>query len=268
MGMRITTNVAAINSQRNLIGSQRQMQNSMSQLASGSRINRSADDAAGLAISENMKAQLRSSAQARRNANDGISMVQVAEGGLNEVSAIVTRLRELGIQASSDTIGDKERSFIDTEVQQLKLEMERIANTTAWNTTKLLDGTTPVFDFQVGLYATEDDVISFDTSKNVATLDALGLADVDFKSKDGGVFHRVRTLNRQSLEKAKEWDITAIHFPPRFTPHMNRITGQPVYNEDILRGIPCTKAEFLAAQKEFIRVMNSTTRIEPDELPF
>ena len=185
MGMRITTNVAAINAQRNLMGSQRNIQNSMSQLSSGSRINRSADDAAGLAISENMKAQIRSSVQARRNANDGISMVQVAEGGLNEVSNIVTRLRELGIQASSDTVGEKERGFIDTEVQQLKSEMERIANTTSWNTTKLLDGSTPVFDFQVGLYASEDDRIQFDTSQNVATLDALGLSDVNFNSKEG-----------------------------------------------------------------------------------
>ncbi len=185
MGMRITTNVAAINAQRNLAGSQRNIQNSIAQLSSGSRINRSADDAAGLAISENMKAQIRSSIQARRNANDGISMVQVAEGGLNEVSNIVTRLRELGIQASSDTIGNKERGFIDTEVQQLKSEMERIASTTSWNTTKLLDGSTPVFDFQVGLYASEDDRIAFDTSENVATLDALGLADVDFTTKEG-----------------------------------------------------------------------------------
>ncbi len=185
MGMRITTNVAAINAQRNLTGSQRNIQNSIAQLSSGSRINRSADDAAGLAISENMKAQIRSSVQARRNANDGISMVQVAEGGLNEVSNIVTRLRELGIQASSDTIGEKERGFIDTEVQQLKSEMERIANTTSWNTTKLLDGSTPVFDFQVGLYASEDDRIAFDTSQNIATLEALGLADIDFTSKPG-----------------------------------------------------------------------------------
>ena len=185
MGMRITTNVAAINSQRNMIGSQRNIQNSMSQLSSGSRINRSADDAAGLAISENMRAQIRSSTQARRNANDGISMVQVAEGGLNEVSNIVTRIRELGIQAASDTVGERERGFIDTEVQQLKQEMERIANTTSWNTTKLLDGSTPVFDFQVGLYSTEDDVIAFDTSSNVATLDALGLVDVDYTTKEG-----------------------------------------------------------------------------------
>ena len=185
MGMRIATNVAAINSQRNLVTNQRNQQSTLAQLASGSRINRSSDDAAGLAISENMKAQLRSSVQAQRNANDGISLVQTAEGGLNEVSNIVTRLRELGIQASSDTIGDRERGFIDTEVQQLKSEVQRIAQTTSWNTTKLLDGSSSKFDFQIGTFATENDKISFDSSRNVATLDALGLSDIDFTTKEG-----------------------------------------------------------------------------------
>lgn len=185
MGMRITTNVAAINTQRNLVGSQRNIQNSMSQLSSGSRINKSADDAAGLAISENMKAQMRSSAQARRNANDGISLVQTAEGALAEISNISTRMRELGIQAASDTVGIRERGYIDLEVQQLKGEMDRIANTASWNSVKLLDGTTPVFDFQVGLYATDNDVISFDSGSNVATLQALGLAELDFSTKEG-----------------------------------------------------------------------------------
>lgn len=185
MGMRIATNVTAINAIRNLTGSQRVMATSSAQLSSGSRINKSADDAAGLAISENMKSQIRSSVQARRNANDGISLVQTAEGGLGEISNIITRLRELGIQAASDTIGDRERILIDTEAQQLKGEVQRIANTTSWNTTKLLDGSTPVFDFQVGTFATEDDVISFDSSVNVATLDNLTLAELDYTAKEG-----------------------------------------------------------------------------------
>lgn len=183
--MRVTTNVAAINAQRFLTTSQRNIQNSMSQLSSGSRINKSADDAAGLAISENMKSQIRSAVQARRNANDGISLVQTAEGGLNEISSIATRMRELAIQAASDTVGDKERSFIDLEVQQLKSEIERIASTSNWNSTKLLDGTTPVFDFQVGTYATENDMISFDASQNVATLEGLGITELDFTTKEG-----------------------------------------------------------------------------------
>ena len=186
MGMRVTTNVAALNAQRNLIGSQRQINDSMAKLASGSRINKAADDAAGLAISESFKAQIRSAAQAQRNANDGISMVQTAEGGLNEIGNIVVRLRELGIQASSDTVGDKERGMLNKEVTQLKSEIQRIASVTTWGTTKLLDGSSPQFDFQVGIHNnSEEDRISFKAAENVATLDALGLAGIDFSSKEG-----------------------------------------------------------------------------------
>lgn len=186
MGLRISTNVAALNSQRNIGVSQAGVEGSLAKLSSGSRINKSADDAAGLAISENLKAQIRSTRQASRNANDGISMVQTAEGGLNEIGNIVVRLRELGIQAASDTVGDTERGFIDKEVQQLKNEMQRIASVTTWGDTKLLDGTTPVFDFQVGIYNNDfNDRISFDATENVATLDALGLSGVDYNSKEG-----------------------------------------------------------------------------------
>lgn len=186
MGLRVSTNIAAINAQRNLSDSQRAINSSMSKLASGSRINKAADDAAGLAISENLKGQIRSARQANRNANDGISMVQVAEGGLNEIGNIVTRLRELGIQAASDTIGQKERTFIDKEVQALKNEVQRIASVTTWGTTKLLDGSSPTFDFQIGLYNDDfGDRISFEASNNVATIDALGIASLDYTSKEG-----------------------------------------------------------------------------------
>lgn len=185
MGMRITTNVASLNAQRTLASSQRQIQNSMNQLASGSRINKAADDAAGLAISENLKGQIRSYGQAGRNANDGISMVQVAEGGLTEIGNIVTRVRELGIQASSDTVGDKERTYLNMEVGQLKSELDRIAQTTRFGTTNLLDGTAPKFDIQVGIFNDEfQDRISFDSSEINATLGALALDGIDLSSKD------------------------------------------------------------------------------------
>jgi flagellin len=186
MGMRVSTNIAAINAQRNLVSSQNNMRDSFAKLSSGSRINKAADDAAGLAISESLKGQIRSARQANRNANDGISMVQVAEGGLNEISNIVVRLRELGIQAASDTIGDRERGFINTEVQQLKNEAQRIASVTTWGTTKLLDGSTPTFDFQVGIFNNDfEDRISFDAGQNEATLSALGIDSIDYANKEG-----------------------------------------------------------------------------------
>lgn len=186
MGMRVTTNIAAINAQRNLVGSQRTLQSSLAQLSSGSRINKAADDAAGLAISENLKSQIRSTKQAQRNANDGISMVQVAEGGLNEINNITVRLRELAIQAASDTVGDTERGFLNKEVEQLKFEIDRIANVTTWGQTKLINGSSPAFDYQVGIYDDPaDNRITFDPSDNDLRLSALGLDSVDFSTKDG-----------------------------------------------------------------------------------
>lgn len=186
MGMRVSTNIAAINAQRNLNTSQAAMKDSFAKLSSGSRINKAADDAAGLAISENLKAQIRSARQANRNANDGISMVQVAEGGLNEIGNIVTRLRELGIQAASDTIGDTERSFINKEVEQLKSEAQRIASVTTWGSTKLLDGSTPNFEFQVGIFNNGfEDRISFEAGQNEATLSSLGIDGLDYTQKEG-----------------------------------------------------------------------------------
>lgn len=186
MSMRVNTNTASINSMRSFYNNNKAIDSAFEKMSSGSRINKAADDAAGLAISENLKAQIRSAAQANRNANDGVSLVQTAEGGLNEMSNIIIRLRELGIQAASDTVGEDERGFINTEVQQLKSEMQRISDSTKWGKTKLLDGSTPQFDFQVGLNnSAESDRLSFDSSGNVATIDALGIEGLDFASKDG-----------------------------------------------------------------------------------
>ena len=186
MGMRISTNVAAINAQRTMNTSQRAIGKSMEQLSSGSRINKAADDAAGLAISENLKSQIRSLSQASRNSNDGISMVQTAEGGLSEISNILTRMRELGVQSSSDTVGDVERGFLDKEVQQLKAEAQRITQTTKFGTTKLLDGSGDKFDFQVGIGNDDDaDRISFNAGETNATIGSLGIDGFDFSSKGG-----------------------------------------------------------------------------------
>jgi flagellin len=184
--MRIATNMAAISAQRSMTTSQREIQRSMAQLASGNRITKSADDAAGLAISENLKSSIRSYAQANRNANDGISLIQTAEGGLGEISNILTRMRELGIQSSSDTVSDKERLMVDKEVQQLKAEVQRIAVTTKFGNQHLIDGSGSDFDFQVGIQNDPDaDRISFDSSKTNATAAALNISDFDFTTKSG-----------------------------------------------------------------------------------
>lgn len=186
MGFRVNTNVASIAAQRSLSLNNRQSQETLSKLASGSRIVKAADDAAGLAISEKLKANMRSTRQANRNANDGISMIQVAEGGLNEVQNILIRMRELGIQAASDTVGNTERSFSDMEYQNLKQEIQRIAEVTQFNGAKLLDGTGGIYDFQIGTGNNPfQDRISFDATQNNSTLEGLGVGGLALTSKEG-----------------------------------------------------------------------------------
>jgi flagellin len=186
MGLRVSTNVASINAQRHLNNSQREIQSSFAQLSSGSRINKSADDAAGLAVSEVLKSQIRGFRQAGRNANDGISMIQTAEGGLNEISNIIVRMRELGVQAASDTVGDTERGMIDVEIQQLKQEAQRIALSTKFGSTALLDGSAPEFEFQVGVNNDSfQDRITFNAGAQNAQISELGIDGLDYTSKSG-----------------------------------------------------------------------------------
>lgn len=176
MGLRINTNTASLNAQRNLMGTKLGLDKSLERLSSGFRINRAGDDAAGLAISENLKAQIRGLKQASRNAQDGVSLVQVAEGGLNEVSSILIRLRELAVQAASDTIGPVERQFLNVEYDQLVSEIHRIADGTEFNGTQLLSGTGSILDFQVGTRNDPHiDRLSFDASKADSNTAALGV---------------------------------------------------------------------------------------------
>lgn len=186
MPLQVSTNLASINAQRFLSGTQRDVNKSYAQLASGSRITKAADDAAGLSISENLKSRVRGYTQAQRNANDAMSVVQIAEGGLNEISNILTRLRELGVQAASDNIGETERGFVDKEVQHLKAEVERIAQSTRFGEVKMLNGTGDTFAFQIDIGNNDDvDRISFDASQTEATASSLGIDGFDFSSKEG-----------------------------------------------------------------------------------
>jgi len=184
MGLRIATNTQSLAAQRNLSNNSGAQKASLEKLASGSRINRSSDDAAGLAISEKMKGMIRSVRQDSRNANDGISMVQTAEGSMNEVSNILIRFRELSIQAASDTLGDTERGFIDKEVQQLKSEIGRISQATEFNGHKLLNGEGDVLEIQIGQNnKAGEDRFQYDPSKTNVTLDHLGIAGLRVSDK-------------------------------------------------------------------------------------
>ncbi|MFG1500557.1 flagellin [Halobacteriovorax sp. XZX-3] len=186
MGIRINTNVASIAAQRAMSLTNKRVGDNLRKLSSGERITKAGDDAAGLAISENLKAQIRGMRQAKRNANDAISLVQVAEGGLNEVSNIIIRLRELAVQTASDTIGDTERAFSDIEFQQLKEEIDRIAKSSNFNGTQLLDGTGGKLEFQVGIHNDPMlDRLTYDAAGSDATITALGLASDSVSTKEG-----------------------------------------------------------------------------------
>ena len=184
MGLRIATNVQSMNAQRNLGVSNEKQANSLNKLSSGMRITKAGDDAAGLAISEKLKGSIRSMQQANRNANDGISLIQTAEGGINEVSNILLRLRELSVQAASDTVGDQERGFTDKEFQALKSEIDRISQVTKFNGTQLLNGSGATLDFQVGIEnSPENDRLQYKTMDTDVTLGKLGLSQTGTASK-------------------------------------------------------------------------------------
>jgi flagellin len=160
MALSIKTNVESLGAQRNLNQTQKSLAANFGRLSSGLRINTAADDAAGLAISERLKSQIRSMSQAERNANDGISLLQTAEGALNENSGLLIRMRELAMQAATDTVGTAEKALLQTEFTELVNEIGRIADVTQFNGVNLLDGTTSQFNFQVGIGATASDTIS------------------------------------------------------------------------------------------------------------
>jgi flagellin len=151
MGLRVNTNVASLNAQRHLYDTTTRFSKSMERLSSGLRINRSGDDAAGLAISESLKSDIRALQQASRNAADGISLVQTAEGSLDEVNSILLRLRELAEQAATETLGEDERVYLNNEFQELLDEINRISLTAEFNGIKLLDGTVQTLEVQVGI---------------------------------------------------------------------------------------------------------------------
>jgi flagellin len=185
MGLRINTNVASISAQRVLSKQQQRMEHAQQALASGSRIVKAGDDAAGLAISENIRGQIGGIKMARMNAFNAQSLIQVSEGGLNEINNILIRLRELGVQAASDTVSDTEREFLDREVQQLLEESERIARSTKFGNKALLDGEGEELEYHVGPFANEEEnVIRYNMTAD-ATNSTLGIDGLSAEDKGG-----------------------------------------------------------------------------------
>ncbi len=181
MGLRVNSNIASLNAQRSLAAITERLQKNFRRLSTGLRISTAADDAAGLAISERFRAQIRSTNQAIRNAQDAISMTQTGEGALNEVSNVMIRLRELSIQAANGTVSGQDRDTLNREFQDLISEIDRIARSTTFNGVQLLDGTGSTVTFQVGIGTTAGvDTIALSAANTLAT--NLGLATLDIGS--------------------------------------------------------------------------------------
>jgi len=201
-------------------------------LSSGSRIVRAADDAAGLAISEKMKSHIRSLAQDMRNANDGISMIQTAEGAMNETGNILTRFRELSIQAASDTIGDVERGFIDKEVNQLGQEIDRIALSTEYNGRKLLAGEGEALEIQVGLKNTPSlDRFVYDVQKTNTTADALGVKGMTVATKEAAQNNLEKIDNAITKLSGNRAEMGALQ-----NRLQSSVNNMQIYNENLSAG--------------------------------
>ncbi|CAM3514158.1 flagellin [Hydrogenibacillus schlegelii] len=201
--MRINHNISAMNAYRMLTLNNSNVAKSLEKLSSGLRINRAGDDAAGLAISEKMRGQIRGLDMAVKNAQDGISLIQTAEGALNETHAILQRMRELAVQAANDTNVDEDRQALQQEVDALKAEIDRIANTTEFNTQKLLDGTFSGKKFHIGANADQNVTLTIATMKVSAFT---GLSSVNITSQTGANA-AITTINsaieRVSQERSK-----------------------------------------------------------------
>lgn len=184
MGMRISTNITALNTQRSLGQTKSSIDRAAERLSSGSRINKASDDAAGLAISENLQSHMRGLKQSNRNAQDGISLLQTAEGSLAEVGNILVRMRELSIQAASDTIGNRERALLGQEYNHMMEEIDRISNAAEFNGTPLLNGSAGTLDFQVNTRnSNEVDRVRFDATEADSGTLSLGVHFSGVESK-------------------------------------------------------------------------------------
>ena len=229
MGLRINTNIASQEVQRNLRLSNATQEQEFSKLSSGKRITKSADDAAGMAIAKKLDAETKGLKMASRNANDAISLVQVAEGGLNETSNILTRLRELSIQAASDTIGDAERGYLSLEYEQLVQESDRISKTTVFNGQPLLKGEGKVLQFQVGAFGNADNRIEIDSSLTDASAEGLGISGTNVRAKEDAI-QNLETID-QAIGKVSSFRANYGSIQSRLTSTINNLDVATVNQE-------------------------------------
>ena len=194
MALTVNTNTAAINALTNYQHTNRSLNSSFQKISSGLRITKAADDAAGLAVAENLDAQTQSLRQARRNTNDGVSVIQTAEGSANEVANILKRMRELLVEGSSDTLNSTERSYINTELSALTSEVDRIAQVTEFNGINLGNTDSISLDVQVGVHNTSNDRITINF-QDLQTIKGLSLGTMDIGIKASTMQHEISVVD-------------------------------------------------------------------------
>jgi flagellin len=269
MGLRIKTNLASQMAQKSLSQATKNEGQALNKLSTGKRITKSADDAAGLAIATNINAQVKGLKQAKRNANDGISLVQVAEGGLQETTNILTRLRELSIQAASDTISDVERGFLDKEYQNLVEETDRIAQTTKFNGVNLINGEGKGdLDFHVGAFGGKENVVTFNSSKSDASAETLGVSGTGVSSKDDAR-SSIENVDK-ALESVSEYraDLGAVQ--SRLTSTVSNLSNQAL-NMDAARSriedVDMAEASAELASAKVIKAAGISTLAQSNNIP-
>jgi flagellin len=269
MGLRIATNIASQTVQKNLKEVSSAGNSSLEKLSSGKRITKSADDAAGLAIATNLEAQTRGLRQATRNANDGVSLVQTAEGGLNEVSNILVRMRELTIQASSDTVGDSERGFLDKEFQQLTTEIDRISEATTFNGTQLLNGEgSGTLDFQVGAFAGEQNKIAFDSSETNASTGNIGVSGSSISDKSDAldsISSIDEAINQVSGQRANLGSIQS-----RLSSTVSNLEIQTINQDNarsVIQDVDVAEESAKLASNQVVKSAGITTLAQANSLP-
>ena len=269
MGLRIATNIASQNVQKNLKEVSNAGNSSLEKLSSGKRITKASDDAAGLAIATNLEAQTKGLRQATRNANDGISLVQTAEGGLNETTNILTRLRELTIQASSDTVGETERGFLDKEYQQLTKEIDRISESTIFNGTQLLNGKGKgTMDFQVGAFAGEQNRITFDSGESDSSASSIGVEGTNIAEK-GSALDAISNVDH-AIEKVSGQRANLGSIQSRLQSTVKNLEVQTI-NQDsarsVIQDVDVAEASASLASNQVVKNAAVSTLAQANQIP-
>ncbi|MCP4913832.1 MAG: flagellin FliC [Oligoflexia bacterium] len=269
MGLRIATNIASQTVQKNLKEVSSKSDSSLEKLSSGKRITKAADDAAGLAISTNLEAQTKGLRQATRNANDGISLVQTAEGGLNEVSNILVRMRELTIQAASDTVGENERGFLDKEYQQLVAEVDRISESTTFNGAQLLNGEgSGSLDFQVGAFAGEQNKIAFDSSEADASSGSIGVSGTGISDK-GDALSSISSID-EAIDKVSGQRATLGSIQSRLQSTVSNLEVQTINQDNarsVIQDVDVAQESAKLAANQVVKSAGITTLAQANGLP-